>query len=658
MRRSWLVWTAFAICLAVVLSAMGWISFQVLRLDRAEAAARTQAALEENVRLALWRMDSMLAPLLARESARPYFAYRTLVPMDLANGRIFNRNEEAAESPGGKGKRPWLFMDGEDWGDLPAEMLVPSPLLAEDNPSVLVHFQFEPDGQLTSPQVPTRGNWKLAVPEHVSEAVAGRAAVRLEKVAALADREDLMEALPASTPGPVAVVLSRRALPPPQAEQPDYQPAQAAPHAEPQSEQQQGLGLRQFLSQGRYGQYAGPQQQERRSQVEFEQRNRAVQQQANTMVQNFGLNQFNAANDLSWAATDLSGVLMTPLWVEGHLLLARRVTAGGREYVQGCLLDWPGVRKELLGSIADLLPEARLEPIAGPLPADAGARMLAALPLRLVPGGEFDGAAAPVSPIRLSLAVAWGCVLLAAGAVGVLLWGVLRLSERRAAFVSAVTHELRTPLTTFRMYAEMLADGMVPPDGQKSYLETLQREASRLTHMVENVLAYARLERGRPNGQAEEVTVARLVETVEGRLADHARQADMQLLVDCDETAAQCLVQANLSAVEQILFNLVDNACKYAGEADDRRIHLEVGRTDSRAWLRVRDHGPGIAPAAARRLFHSFSKSAHDAANSAPGVGLGLALSHRLARDMGGRLSLDGNLTEGAALTLTLPVAA
>ena len=97
-----------------------------------------------------------------------------------------------------------------------------------------------------------------------------------------------------------------------------------------------------------------------------------------------------------------------------------------------------------------------------------------------------------MSPIFLSLGIAWACVLLAATAVAGLLAGVMRLSARRASFVSAVTHELRTPLTTFQMYAEMLADGMVPEESkQKEYLATLRAEAGRLIHLVENVLAYA-----------------------------------------------------------------------------------------------------------------------------------------------------------------------
>jgi signal transduction histidine kinase len=258
----------------------------------------------------------------------------------------------------------------------------------------------------------------------------------------------------------------------------------------------------------------------------------------------------------------------------------------------------------------------------------------------------------------LTLFVAWACVLVAAGAVAGLLAGVIRLSERRAAFVSAVTHELRTPLTTFHMYTEMLTAGMVPDaDRQQDYLNTLRVEASRLSHLVENVLAYARLERGRTSGRVETLSLARLIDPIRPRLADRAVQAGMELAVEAGDGALEATVRANPSAVEQILFNLVDNACKYAAGAADKRIHLSVQRVGDGARIAVRDHGPGISGPAARRLFRPFSKSAREAANSAPGIGLGLALSHRLAGDMGGRLDLDQDRPEGACFVLSLPAA-
>jgi len=260
------------------------------------------------------------------------------------------------------------------------------------------------------------------------------------------------------------------------------------------------------------------------------------------------------------------------------------------------------------------------------------------------------------SPTRVSLAVAWMCVLMAGIAVAVLLHGTVSLSERRGAFVSAVTHELRTPLTTFKMYSEMLAEDMVPDVArQKQYLQTLCSEANRLSHLVENVLAYARLERGSARSRVEQVTLRELTDRVQSRLLQRAGQAGMALAVDGDAKAWATTVHVDVSAVEQILFNLVDNACKYAAGATEKIIHLEALCEPKSAMLRVRDHGQGISEQGARRLFQPFSKSAHEAAHSAPGVGLGLALCRRLSRSMGGDLRLDRLVKGGACFVLTLP---
>src|SRR4030095_6405260 len=228
-------------------------------------------------------------------------------------------------------------------------------------------------------------------------------------------------------------------------------------------------------------------------------------------------------------------------------------------------LDWPELRRWLLESVRDLLPGAALEPVRGE-PAEKSARVLAALPARLIPGQVVEDAPAAPSPIRISLVVAWACVLVAAGAVAALLLGVLSLSERRAAFVSAVTHELRTPLTTFRMYSEILAGGMLADEEKrKRYLGTLCTEADRLSHLVENVLSFARLEkRAADAGRRETRSVAEIPDRAARRLHDRAEQAGMSFVIDVPEEARAAGVRADVAAVEQVLFNLVDNACKYA----------------------------------------------------------------------------------------------
>lgn len=564
MIRPWQTWLAFLFCLCVALAAMASISWIVLKLEQAQEEARERAGLEENVRLALWRMDSALTPLIAQENIRPYSSYA-----------------------------------------------VPSPLLVEPLPQVLLYFQFGPDGKLTSPQVP--GEMKRDSGE------LNTSAARLQELQGFLTREELEPALPPAKP------LSRDPAP-------------------PQSLSQNRAQLNR-VRQGQLAQAQGGEEQMLRNSNEFAARSQSYEQAAFPQ---------RVLSSVLPAALDVKEGLMKPLWVGSELVLARRIALNGQEYIQGCWLDWAEIKKSLLENVEDLLPGAALEPVKSGL-TDKPARVLAAIPAEIVPGSVSLYAAPPASAIRLSLFIAWVCVAFAALAAAVLLQGTLSLSERRGAFVSAVTHELRTPLTTFRMYAEMLAKKMVPDEEQRQrYLTTLSTEADRLSHLVENVLAYARIERGHAGSEVKSVSLGEISERVRERLKDRAGQAGMRFIFEAEDEDLARTVNANVAHVEQVLFNLVDNACKYAAPAADRSLRLQINARDGAAYLKVRDHGPGISRQAARRLFRPFSKSAQAAANSAPGVGLGLALSRRLARAMGGDLTLDESVKDGACFVLTL----
>ena len=134
MKRLGPVWLIFGLCVALAAAAMARLGATALDLERAEAKARRQAALEENLQLALWRMDSALAPLMAEESARPYFTYSPLYPAERAFTCMFAEIQKG-------------------------DVLVPSPLLTFTSPQVRLHFQYGPEGRLTSPQVPA-GNMR------------------------------------------------------------------------------------------------------------------------------------------------------------------------------------------------------------------------------------------------------------------------------------------------------------------------------------------------------------------------------------------------------------------------------------------------------------------------------------------------------------------
>ena len=128
-----------------------------------------------------------------------------------------------------------------------------------------------------------------------------------------------------------------------------------------------------------------------------------------------------------------------------------------------------------------------------------------------------------------SLAIAWASILVAAAAAVALIFGIVGLSERRASFVSAVTHELRTPLTTFRLYSDMLESGAVKEEKRGHYLSVLSREADRLSHLVENVLAFSRIERGNARSQVRTVPVGEMLESFRERLETRLHTAGLTL---------------------------------------------------------------------------------------------------------------------------------
>jgi signal transduction histidine kinase len=671
MKRPWQIWLLFALGLAAVVPAFAWLTVKAVELDRAESLARQQAALEKDISVALWRMDVLLTPLLAEEAARPDFVYRPVYPTE----------EQPATGGKGKAVQPALSL---------------SPLLANPPNFVLLHFEVHPDGCVTSPQNPTGKDNAWAADNGISPAFLSAAARRQAELEPLLKPDLLLAQLPDQplpTAGEMPHVLAANAPPVdgqngnalisntyddisqqlaaqsespgpppsrgPQGGIPQVVPSPAAPNplAQPPSRQasdfstqQQDVGSQVALAQNP----ESPRQQRTQAAYgnnnDLPNRGAALQAyaQRSAVEQRFN---FRAPPTTVRVVEGVS----RRFWLGNRLIQARRVQVGEQTLIQGCWLDWEALQGKLKAEVADLLPQVELLPVQAVDPTSLEGHLLATLPVQLAVTAPLLPRA-NWSPIRISLVVAWACLLVTALAAAMMLHSVITLSERRGAFVSAVTHELRTPLTTFRMYAEMLAGGMVPEaDQRQRYLDTLRVEADRLAHLVENVLQYARLERGRPGKRREEVSLASLLDRCESRLAERAAQAEMKLVVEATDADRDSTLATDSAAVEQILFNLVDNACKYAAASADKRIHLEIACDPRRVRMAVRDHGPGISRAGRKKLFQPFSKSVHEAASTAPGVGLGLALCRRLAADLGGRLDLESPAEGGAAFVLTLP---
>lgn len=231
----------------------------------------------------------------------------------------------------------------------------------------------------------------------------------------------------------------------------------------------------------------------------------------------------------------------------------------------------------------------------------------------------------------------------------------LEFAERQGNFVAAVTHELKTPLTAIRMHGEMLQDGLIESaeKTQESY-RTITAQAERLSRLIENVLLLSKVER-KLAPLPRSGNLVTLLEGAAKALHLHVQQAGFSLHLDIPASVPDVLLDAD--AVEQILWNLIDNSLKYAREADDKRITVSVEVAGEVVLLSVRDRGPGIPEGEQKKIFQAFYRLEDELTRKSQGTGLGLAL----VRDLAERFSASvraANANPGLAVTVEFSKAA
>ncbi|MEL6739141.1 MAG: HAMP domain-containing sensor histidine kinase [Planctomycetota bacterium] len=638
-------WAIYALASLLVVHGLGWITWQALRLERAQATARAVEARRDAERIALWRMDSLASALVARETQRPYFEYRAFV----APGRAYERLW--GEPRAGEAVRPGRLLLGD-----PA----PEPLTGV----AVLHYVVSPTGAITSPQAPSDELLASAGVPAVDSARVDEASARLDALRSmLRSAGELVERVERGGEAEI----------------------------EAASGENEGEGEREFAFRRQFADIANRAQQEPASDGPRGDGERAAGSpralasagratetaRGTTADESVGLQDAAAFAETSSsaafddAAPGVSVGVFVARWIgPDALALEREAVIEGEAWTQGVWLDWPRLRDVLGGAARGVLPGADVSP--APTGARGDAMLLASLPIRLAAPGVDEGVSLGMTPVRWSLLLTWAAVLTAVVAVGVVLRQAVTLSERRGRFVSAVTHELRTPLTTFQLYSQMLADGMVSDESVRAgYLATLKSESARLAGIVENVLEYARLSRRSGPRETSAISPGELLARLRPVLSRRAEQGDMDLVVhdglDPGETRR---VRGDLDAIERILVNLVDNACKYAGAGagasagggdheGDPRVHLVLSvEAGDRLGLMVADHGPGIGPEDRERVFGEFRRGERGSRADRGGLGLGLALSRGLAREMGGDLRVVDRRGHGAEVLLTLPLVA
>ncbi len=244
-------------------------------------------------------------------------------------------------------------------------------------------------------------------------------------------------------------------------------------------------------------------------------------------------------------------------------------------------------------------------------------------------------------------------ILVGLGFLGFAIRRERRLNELKSEFISNVSHELKTPLSIISMFGEMLAEGRTKsPEQAHEYAEIIWRESVRLGRLIDNVLDFAKIERGMGVYEFDEEAdlsevVDRAIELSQRRVA----AADMTLEADIDPELPRVRLDAN--AFTLAVLNLIDNAIKYAAEG--KRIALTLKRERDRVVLSVRDWGPGIDPEEHDRIFDRFYRARAIRLKPIRGSGIGLALVQHIARAHGGEASVESVPGQGATFSLWLP---
>ena len=300
---------------------------------------------------------------------------------------------------------------------------------------------------------------------------------------------------------------------------------------------------------------------------------------------------------------------------------------------------------------------------AGAVPIGGAALVRVPLASGLLPNWEVSAYLRPMARESAGTGFLGIGVLLVAILVAAILSGgslllrQARRSEEEAAqktsFVANVSHEFKTPLTTIRLYAELLEQGRVRDAAQGGdYLRTIARETQRLARLVNNALDFSRLEQGQKKFAREPLDLTAAL----NRLLDtHGpRVAEAGLILRRELPATVLSVTTDRDALEQIVINLLDNACKYAAEGGEVTVALGA-RPAGGVALAVLDRGPGVPAGHRARIFEKFHRVDDTLTAEKSGAGLGLSIARQLARGLGGELRYEPRPGGGAAFVVELP---
>ncbi|MBQ9300801.1 MAG: HAMP domain-containing protein [Clostridia bacterium] len=226
------------------------------------------------------------------------------------------------------------------------------------------------------------------------------------------------------------------------------------------------------------------------------------------------------------------------------------------------------------------------------------------------------------------------------------------LDEARNQFVSNASHELKTPLATMKIMIESLIYQPEMESGLRTeFLTDINREIDRLSSIVSDLLTLVRMDVKDVKLSRENMSLAALVKDTEHLLTPLKEKRGQKLVLSLQD---DCDMYADRTKLQQVVYNLMENAFKYTQEGGTVWVTLQ--RSGRSAVLRVQDNGPGIAAEHLPHIFDRFYRVDKARSRDAGGTGLGLAIVHQLVMLHGGEIHAESEVGKGTAFTVELPL--
>jgi two-component system phosphate regulon sensor histidine kinase PhoR len=223
------------------------------------------------------------------------------------------------------------------------------------------------------------------------------------------------------------------------------------------------------------------------------------------------------------------------------------------------------------------------------------------------------------------------------------------LARLRADFISNVTHELKTPLTSIRMYAESIILGRVKTEeGRREYMEVVVHESDRLKRMINNILEFSKMEKGRPEYHFVSSSLHSVVKAAIDDMRHWFEQEGFKITAELQDNI---YADVDPEKIKQALDNLFSNAIKYS--AGTKEVYIRLFREQEHACIEVEDRGIGIPQDKLSRIFEPFYRIGQE--EGASGTGLGLTVVKEIVEAHKGNISVISASGKGSKFMITLP---